>query len=76
MILAVFLTINSGTMANRKTDMSKPRQILRLFSQGEKKLKISTLTGVSRNTLKKYFRIYQGLDLSIKLTTPFFQTTG
>ena len=53
-------------MANKKTDMSKLRQILRLYSQGEKKLKISTLTGVSRNTLKKYLRIYQGLDLSIK----------
>ncbi|MHC1730660.1 MAG: helix-turn-helix domain-containing protein [Bacteroidales bacterium] len=38
--------------------MSKLRQILRLYSQGEKKLKISTLTGVSRNTLKKYLRIY------------------
>ena len=46
--------------------MSKLRQILRLYSQGEKKLKISTLTGVSRNTLKKYLRIYQGLGLSIK----------
>lgn len=66
MIFAVLLTINSGTMANKKTDMSKLRQILRLYSQGEKKLKISTLTGVSRNTLKKYLRIYQGLGLSIK----------
>ena len=53
-------------MANKKTDMSKLRQILRLYSQGEKKLKISTLTGVSRNTLKKYLRIYQGLGLYIK----------
>jgi len=52
-------------MANKKTDMSKLRQILRLYTQGEKKLKISTLTGVSRNTLKKYLRIYNGLDLSI-----------
>ena len=66
MIFAVLLTINSGTMANKKTDMSKLRQILRLYSQGEKKLKISTLTGVSRNTLKKYLKIYQGLGLSIR----------
>jgi len=65
MTFAVLLTINSGTLANKKTDMSKLRQILRLYSQGEKKLKISTLTGVSRNTLKKYLRIYQGLGLSI-----------
>ena len=39
-------------MANKKTDMSKLRQILRLHAQGESKLKISELTGVSRNTLK------------------------
>ena len=64
MIFAVFLTINSGTMANKKTDMSKLRQILRLYSQGEKKLKISTLTGVSRNTIKKYLSLYHGLGLS------------
>jgi len=53
-------------MANKRTDMSKQRQLLRLYFQGEKKLTISTLTGVSRNTLKKYLRIYHGLDLSIK----------
>jgi len=53
MIFAVFIIINSGIMANKKTDMSKLRQILRLHGQGERKLKISELTGVSRNTLKK-----------------------
>jgi transposase len=51
-------------MANKKTDMSKLRQILRLYSQGERKLKISELTGVSRNTLKKYLRIYLRLGLT------------
>lgn len=51
-------------MANKKTDMSKIRQMLRLFTQGESKLKISELTGVSRNTLKKYLKIYAGLDLT------------
>ena len=66
MIFAVLLMVNRGIMANKKIDMSKLRQILRLYSQGEKKLKISTLTGVSRNTLKKYLRIYHGLGLSIK----------
>ena len=45
-------------MANKKTDMSKLRQMLRLYAQGESKLKISDLTGVSRNTLKKYLKIY------------------
>ena len=52
-------------MANKKIDMSKLRQMLRLHSQGESKLKISHLTGVSRNTLKKYLKIYSCLRLSI-----------
>ncbi len=53
-------------MANKKTDMGKLRQMLRLHTQGESKLKISALTGVSRNTLKKYLKIYHqlGLDLA------------
>jgi transposase len=51
-------------MANKKSDMSKLRQILRLYSQGERKLKISELTGVSRNTLKKYLKIYLRLGLT------------
>jgi transposase len=53
-------------MANKRTDMSKLRQILRLYNQGEKKLKISELTGVSRNTLKRYLKIYLQLGLTIK----------
>ena len=54
-------------MANKKTDMSKLRQMLRLHSQGESKLKISRLTGVSRNTLKKYLKIYARLRLNATL---------
>jgi transposase len=53
-------------MANKKTDMSKLRQMLRLYAQGESKLKISELTGVSRNTLKKYLKIYTRLGLSLQ----------
>lgn len=52
-------------MANKRTDMSKLRQIFRLYNQGEKKLKISELTGVSRNTLKRYLKIYLHLGLTI-----------
>jgi transposase len=52
-------------MANKKTNMSKLRQMLRLYAHGESKLKISDLTGVSRNTLKKYLKIYDRLGLSI-----------
>lgn len=54
-------------MANKKINMSKLRQILRLYTEGEKKLKISELTGISRNTLKKYIRIYHGLSLTPEL---------
>ena len=54
-------------MANKKTDMSKLRQMLRLHSQGESKLRISKLTGVSRNTLKKYLKIYNRLHLTAAL---------
>ena len=52
-------------MANKTINMSKLRQILRLYCQGEKKLKISELTGISRNTLKKYLKIYQHFGLTI-----------
>jgi len=63
-LLLGYLSI-SRIMANKKTDMSKLRQMLRLYTQGESKLKISELTGVSRNTLKKYLKIYTRLGLSL-----------
>jgi transposase len=52
-------------MANKSISMSKIRQILRLYSQGHSNLSIYRLTGVSRNTLKKYLRDYQKLNLNI-----------
>lgn len=45
--------------------MSKIRQILRLHSQCESNLAIRRLTGVSRNTLKKYIKDYKTLGLNI-----------
>lgn len=45
--------------------MSKIRQILRLHSQGSSNLAIYRLTGVSRNTLKKYIRDYKILNLNM-----------
>ena len=57
---------NSKIMANKKTDKSKLRQMLRLYTQGESKLKISELTCVSPNTLKKYLKIYTRLGLSLQ----------
>jgi transposase len=52
-------------MANKAISMSKIRQILRLHSQGNSNLAIYRLTGVSRNTLKKYVRDYRKLNLDI-----------
>ena len=52
-------------MANTYISMSKIRQILRLHSQGQSKQAISRLTGVSRNTLKKYLRDYAELNLNM-----------
>ena len=52
-------------MANKPISMSKIRQILRLHSQGHSHLSIYRLTGVSRNTLKKYVRDYHQLNLNM-----------
>lgn len=41
-------------MANKSISMSKIRQIIRLHTQGMSKLRIAELTGISRNSLKKY----------------------
>lgn len=43
-------------MANQTIPMAKIRQILRYYSQGKSKLQIAELTGIARNTLKKYIR--------------------
>jgi transposase len=53
-------------MANKIILMTKIRQILRLYTQGESKRKISELTGVSRNTLKKYILEYRRRRLTIE----------
>ena len=41
-------------MANKTILMNKIRQILRLYTQGASKKKISALTSSSHNTVKKY----------------------
>lgn len=48
-------------MANKPIAMSKLRQVLKLYCQGQFKLQISTLTGLSRNTVKKYIHVFHGL---------------
>ncbi len=52
-------------MANKSIRMSKIRQILRLHGQNYSNLAIYRLTGVSRNTLKKYIKDYHTLNLNI-----------
>ena len=48
-------------MANKPITMSKLRQVLKLHCQGQSKLKISTITGLSRNTVIKYVRTFTAL---------------
>ena len=44
--------------------MSRIRQLLRLYAQGRGKKQISTLTGLSRNTVKKYLQKFVALKLT------------
>ena len=48
-------------MANNTIAMSKLRQVLKLYCQGQYKLQISIITGLSRNTVKKYIHSFKGL---------------
>lgn len=51
-------------MSNTPIKMSKLRQVIKLHYQGSSKVHISRVTGISRNTVKKYLRIL----LTIKST--------
>jgi transposase len=55
-------------MPNKRITMSKLRQLLRLYDQGESKKRIGVLCGLSRNTVKKYLNRLEELGLSIKET--------
>ena len=46
-------------MANKKIDMLHLKQLLRLYTQGLSKVKISKQLGLSRNTVKKYISLFQ-----------------
>jgi transposase len=50
-------------MSNKLISMSKIRQLLRLYAQGESKNQISLRVDISRNTLKKYLKIYASLGI-------------
>lgn len=48
-------------MSNKPIKMSKLRSVLKLHCQGYSKLQISTTTGISRNTVKKYIKHFTAL---------------
>lgn len=48
-------------MSNKPITMNKIRQIIRLYTQSKGKTFISSQTGVSRNTVKKYIRVFNQL---------------
>jgi DNA-binding transcriptional regulator LsrR (DeoR family) len=51
-------------MANKTILMSRIRQLLRLYTQGKGKKQISNLTGIARNTVKKYLQLFSTLKLT------------
>lgn len=53
-------------MANQCINMSKLRQIIKLYCQRDGTRKISEATGVSRNTVKKYIRQFRFLKTTWK----------
>lgn len=52
-------------MSNKTIDMFKIRQLLRLYADGRGSKFISRVTGISRNTVKKYLIQFAGLQLTI-----------
>ncbi len=53
-------------MANKAIIMTKLRQILKFYLQGKSKLQISQHTGTSRNTVKRYIRKLEALQLTLE----------
>lgn len=51
-------------MANNKIDMLQIKQLLRLYTDGVSKLKISNRLGLSRNTVRKYIGLFHTYQLS------------
>ena len=52
-------------MANKKIEMSIIRQVSQLKSNGQSIRSIAELLGISRNTVRKYLRLFQGQGLSM-----------
>jgi transposase len=54
-------------MANKLTDMSKIRKVIKFHCNGKSKLFISNYLSLSRNTVKKYISLFEVLGLSFEL---------
>ena len=54
-------------MANKTTDMSKIRKVIKFYSNGKSKLFISNHLSLSRNTVKKYISLFEVLGLSFEI---------
>ena len=54
-------------MANKITDMSKIRKVIKFYCDGKSKLFISSYLSLSRNTVKKYISLYEVLGLNFEL---------
>lgn len=54
-------------MANKITDMSKIRKVIKFHCDGKSKLFTSSYLSLSRNTVKKYISLFEVLGLSFEL---------
>lgn len=53
-------------MANKITDMSKIRKVIKFHCNGKSKLLISKYLSLSRNTVKKYISLFEVLGLDFE----------
>ena len=61
-------------MGNKKITMQKLRQVLRFYSQGKGTKTISSIVGISRNTVKKYLQIFHTLHMDFEDVEKQFAT--
>jgi transposase len=54
-------------MANKITDMSKIRKVIKFYCNGKSKLFISNYLSLSRNTVKKYISLFEALGLTFEI---------
>lgn len=68
MLLARYIRLKkTRIMANKITDMSKIRKVIKFHCNGKSKLFISNFLSLSRNTIKKYISLFEVLGLSFEV---------